>query len=58
LKESHRLDIVPYQAVYDAKRARLYVAGFDPRAVAERPRTRGFGDLFVYDLKALAAKKQ
>jgi WD40 repeat protein/mono/diheme cytochrome c family protein len=58
LTASHRLGIVPYQAVYDGKRDRLYVAGFDPRAVAERPRARGFGDLFVYDLKALPAKKQ
>jgi WD40 repeat protein len=58
LKASHRLGIVSYQAVYDGKRDRLYVAGFDPRAVADRPRARGFGDLFVYDVKALAAKKQ
>jgi hypothetical protein len=58
LKTTHRLDIVPYQAVYDGKRDKLYVAGFDPRSVADRPRARGFGDLFVYELKDLAAKKQ
>jgi WD40 repeat protein/mono/diheme cytochrome c family protein len=58
LRTSHRLAIVPYQAVYDGKRGKLYVAGFDPRAVADRPRARGFGDLFIYDMKDLAAKKE
>jgi hypothetical protein len=57
LKTSHRLDVVPYQAVYDGKQGKLYVAGFDTRSVAERPRARGFGDLFIYDLADLAAKK-
>jgi WD40 repeat protein/mono/diheme cytochrome c family protein len=58
LKASHRLDIVPYQMVFDGKQGKLYVAGFDPRGVADRPRARGFGDLFVYDLKELTAKKK
>ncbi len=58
LQASRRLDIVPYQAVFDGKQGKLYVAGFDPRGVAGRPRARGFGDLFVYELKELTAKKK
>ncbi len=57
LQASRRLDVVPYQAVCDGKQGKLYVAGFDPRSVAEHPRARGFGDLFIYDLKELTAKK-
>jgi hypothetical protein len=43
---------------FDGKEGKLYVAGFDPRGVAEHPRARGFGDLFVYDMKELTAKKK
>jgi WD40 repeat protein len=44
------LGVVAYQAVWDGGRHRLYVAGFDPASLAGRPRARGFGDIFVYDL--------
>src|SRR5262249_14614481 len=44
------LGVVAYQAVWDGGRRRLYVAGFAPASLAGRPRARGFGDLFVYDL--------
>jgi hypothetical protein len=51
------LGVVAYQAVFDGKQGRLYVAGFDPRTVGGRPRARGFGDLFVYDLGPLFGLK-
>ena len=58
LKKSYRLDIVPYQLAVDGKQGKLYLAGFDPRRVADHPRARGFGDLFVFDLKQLTVKKK
>jgi WD40 repeat protein len=58
LKKSHRLDIAPYSAVCDGVQGKLYVAGFDPRDATEQPRARGFGDLFIYDLKDLTANKK
>jgi WD40 repeat protein len=51
---SYRLPLTAYQMVCDCKGGRLYVAGIDPRAVAERPRARGHGDIHVYLLKDLA----
>jgi WD40 repeat protein/mono/diheme cytochrome c family protein len=48
-----RLGVVAYQAAWDGGQGRLYVAGFDPAALAARPRARGFGDIFVYDLNDL-----
>jgi WD40 repeat protein len=47
------LGVVAYQAVLDAKQGRLYVAGFDPKTLGTRPRSRGYGDLYVYELKEL-----
>jgi hypothetical protein len=58
LQAVHRLDVAVYQVVYDGKKGKLYVAGFDPRTVADRQRARGFGDMFVYDMKELTAKKK
>jgi WD40 repeat protein/mono/diheme cytochrome c family protein len=52
-----RLGVVAYQAVCAGKQGRLYVAGFDPAALAVSPRARGFGDIFVYDLKELLGAK-
>jgi WD40 repeat protein/mono/diheme cytochrome c family protein len=48
---SYRLGIVATQVVSAGKEGKLIIAGFDPRTVAERPRARGYGELFVYDLK-------
>jgi WD40 repeat protein len=50
---TYRLSLSGYALVVDGKNGRLYVAGFDPAAVAERPRARGHGDIHVYDLAAL-----
>jgi WD40 repeat protein/mono/diheme cytochrome c family protein len=53
LQGTHRLGTVAFQAALDGKRGRLYVAGFDPRTLAGKPRARGFGDIFVYEVKDL-----
>jgi WD40 repeat protein len=53
LQATHRLATVPYQAVLDGKSGRLFVAGFDPRTLGGRPRARGFGDVFVYEVREL-----
>jgi WD40 repeat protein/mono/diheme cytochrome c family protein len=50
---SYRLGIVATQVVCAGKEGKVIIAGFDPRTVAERPRARGYGDLFVYPLKDL-----
>jgi WD40 repeat protein len=44
----HRLALAAYAVVVDGKAGRLYVAGFDPRSLAERPRARAYGDIHVY----------
>src|SRR5262249_31675052 len=46
-----RLSLAGYQVAVDGKAGRLYVAGFDARSVADRPRARGHGDIHVYALK-------
>ena len=53
LRGSQRLPLTPYQAVCDGKGGRLFVSGIDPRTVGQRPRARGHGDVFVYDLKEM-----
>jgi hypothetical protein len=47
----YRPALAAYQVAVDGKARRLYVAGFDPRSLAERPRAKGHGDIHVYDLK-------
>jgi hypothetical protein len=49
----HRLGLAAYDVAVDGKEGRLYVAGFDPRSMADRPRGRGQGDIQVYGLKEL-----
>ena len=51
------LGIAPTRAALDGKAGKLYVAGFDPKAAAEHPRARGFGDVFVYSLPDMLTKK-
>ena len=45
--------LTAYQLAVDGKSGRLYVAGFDPRSVAERPRAKGHGDIHVYAIEGL-----
>jgi hypothetical protein len=49
----YRLSLSGYQLAVDGKLGRLYVAGFDPRSAADRPRARGHGDIHVYALRGL-----
>ena len=53
-----RLPLAAYALALDAKAGRLYVAGFDPRSVLERPRARGHGAIHWYDIAALASRRR
>jgi hypothetical protein len=57
LRASYRLSLGAYQIVVDGKQGHLFAAGFDPRALTDRPRERGYGDIHVYDLKYLVRKE-
>jgi hypothetical protein len=51
----YRPALTAYQVAVDGKAGRLYVAGFDPRSLAERPRAKGHGDIQVYVLRGRLA---
>jgi WD40 repeat protein/mono/diheme cytochrome c family protein len=53
----YKLAGVGYALACDGKAGRLYVAAVDPRALSERPRGRGTGELQVYDVKNLLKVK-
>ncbi|MFN4261446.1 MAG: c-type cytochrome domain-containing protein [Gemmataceae bacterium] len=57
LRRSYRLGVVPYQAAYDARTGRLFVAAFDPATLVSRPRDPNLGDLYVYELKDVLTQK-
>ena len=48
-----KLPMTAYQLAFDAKADRLYLAVIDPAAIVARPRTRGFGDIWVIAVKDL-----
>jgi WD40 repeat protein len=48
LRGRKRLAITGYRIAVDGKAGRLYVAGFDPRSLAEQPRAKAHGDIHVY----------
>ncbi|HZY90037.1 MAG TPA: WD40 repeat domain-containing protein, partial [Gemmataceae bacterium] len=48
---TYRLALSAYRIAWDGKGGRLYAAGFDPKAVSDRPRARAHGDIHVYALK-------
>jgi WD40 repeat protein len=52
---THRLRLSGYRLAVDGKGGRLYVGGFDPAAVGDRPRARAHGDVHVYALRDFAA---
>jgi hypothetical protein len=58
LQGKHTLGLAPMQAVCDGKSGKLYIAGIDPRVVADRPRARGHGGVYVYSLKELLQTKK
>jgi WD40 repeat protein/mono/diheme cytochrome c family protein len=49
---SSSLGLAVYGMVLDPQTCRLFVAGFDPRDVADQPKARGFGSIYVYSLTA------
>jgi hypothetical protein len=51
LKGRRRLSLTGYRIAVDGKAGRLYVAGFDPASVTERPRAKSHGDIHVYALR-------
>jgi hypothetical protein len=53
---THRIGGVGYAVVCDDKAGRLYVAAIDPKALSERPRGRGTGEVQVYEVKDLLRK--
>jgi len=57
LRGTYRLGTVAYQAALDDKQGRLYVAAFDPQTLADRPRGRGVGDVYVYNVRELLRGK-
>jgi hypothetical protein len=57
LKRRWKLPFAAYAVVLDAAAKKLYVAGFDARSLAERPRAKGHGDIHVYDLSGVYAAK-
>jgi WD40 repeat protein len=58
LQGKHGLRMAALQTVCDGKGGKLYVAGIDPRVVAERPRARGHGQVSVYLLTDLLHQKK
>jgi WD40 repeat protein/mono/diheme cytochrome c family protein len=53
---TYRLAGVGYALACDGKSGRLYVAAVDPKALSERPRGRGTGEVQVYDVKEILKK--
>jgi WD40 repeat protein/mono/diheme cytochrome c family protein len=51
------LNLAVYGMAVDAKSDQLYVAGFDLKEVADKPRARGFGSVYVYSLKDVLTAK-
>jgi WD40 repeat protein len=46
-----RLPLAGYGLAVDGKEGILYVAGFDPKSIGDRPRARGYGEIQVFALK-------
>lgn len=58
LRGKWRPALTAYGVAVDGKAGRLYVAGFDPRSVGERPRAKGHGDVHVYSIAELPRAKE
>lgn len=50
---THKLPATAYHAALDGKAGRLYLSVMDPLAVQARPRSKGFGDIWMVELKDL-----
>lgn len=56
LRASKRLDLIATRAVVSPATGKLLIAGVDPRTVAERPRAKGMGDVYGFELKDVVGK--
>jgi WD40 repeat protein len=48
-----KLPITAYQIAIDAKGGKMYLSVVDPEAIKNRPRAKGFGDVWVIEMKDL-----
>jgi hypothetical protein len=48
-----KLPITAYQIAVDAKGGKMYLSVVDPEAIRSRPRAKGFGDVWVLEMKEL-----
>jgi WD40 repeat protein len=48
-----KLPITAYQIAVDAKGGKVYLSVVDPEAIRNRPRAKGFGDVWIVDMKDL-----
>jgi WD40 repeat protein/mono/diheme cytochrome c family protein len=55
-QKDHRLGVLAHQMALDAKTGRLYLAVIDPKALRDRPRARGVGDIQVFESKEWVKK--
>ena len=55
-QKDHRLTVLAHQMALDAKTGRLYLAVIDPKALRDRPRARGVGDVQVFESKEWVKK--
>lgn len=49
----YKLPLTVYRIAYDFESNRLFLAVIDPEAIKNRPRAKGFGDVWVIDVKDL-----
>jgi hypothetical protein len=52
-KTKWKLPLTAYQISVDGKAGKAYLCVIDPAALRDRPRAKGFGDIWVIDLKDL-----
>jgi WD40 repeat protein/mono/diheme cytochrome c family protein len=57
LRASKRLDLLATRLVVSPATGKLLLAGVDPRTLADRPRARGMGDVYSFDLKDIIGGK-
>jgi mono/diheme cytochrome c family protein len=53
VKDRWKLPVTVYKMALDAKTGRLFLAVIDPAAIVAQPRAKGYGDVWLIDLKEL-----
>lgn len=56
LRASKRLDLLATQVVVSRETGKILVAGVDPRTLGDRPRGKGLGDVFAFELADVVGK--